>query len=74
MKPEAYREAAGARGPAAEEFDVIVIGGGGSGLAAAAASAQVGARVLVLERQLQLGGTTRLAVGSITRSEERRVG
>lgn len=66
MRPEAYRDAAGARTPLAEEFDVIVIGGGGSGLAAAAASAQVGARVLVLEKQAQLGGTTRLAVGSIS--------
>lgn len=66
MKPEAYREAAGARVPLAEEFDVIVIGGGGSGLAAAAASAEAGARVLVLEKQIHLGGTTRLAVGSIS--------
>lgn len=66
MKPEAREEAAGAPGQPAEEFDVIVVGGGGSGLAAAAAAAQAGARVLVLERQPQLGGTTGLAVGSIT--------
>jgi fumarate reductase flavoprotein subunit len=49
-----------------ESFDVIVIGAGGSGLAAAAAAAQAGARVLVLEKQPQIGGTTRLAVGSIS--------
>jgi fumarate reductase flavoprotein subunit len=66
MKPEAYMEAPGASMPLAEEFDVIVIGGGGSGLAAAAASAEAGARVLVIEKQAQLGGTTRLAVGSIS--------
>jgi fumarate reductase flavoprotein subunit len=49
-----------------DNFDVIVIGGGGSGLAAAAAAGQAGARVLVLEKQPQLGGTTWLAVGSIS--------
>jgi fumarate reductase flavoprotein subunit len=47
-------------------FDVIVIGAGGSGLAAAAAAAQAGAKVLVLEKQSHIGGTTRLAVGSIS--------
>jgi fumarate reductase flavoprotein subunit len=50
----------------ATTFDVIVIGGGGSGLAAAAAAAEAGARVLVLEKQPRIGGTTRLAVGSIS--------
>jgi fumarate reductase flavoprotein subunit len=49
-----------------DSFDVIVVGGGGSGLAAAAAAGQAGARVLVLEKQAQLGGTTWLAVGSIS--------
>jgi fumarate reductase flavoprotein subunit len=48
------------------DLDVIVIGGGGSGLAAAAAAAEAGARVLVLEKQQRIGGTTRLAVGSIS--------
>ncbi|MDB5945123.1 MAG: NAD(P)-dependent oxidoreductase, partial [Ramlibacter sp.] len=50
----------------ADQFDVIVVGGGGSGLAAASASAQAGARVLVLEKQAKIGGTTGLAVGSIS--------
>jgi fumarate reductase flavoprotein subunit len=50
----------------ASAFDVIVIGAGGSGLSAAAAAAQDGAKVLVLEKQLHIGGTTRLAVGSIS--------
>lgn len=47
-------------------FDVIVVGGGGSGLAAAAAAGQAGAKVLILEKQPTLGGTTWLAVGSIS--------
>ena len=47
-------------------FDVIVIGAGGSGLAAAASAAQAGARVLVLERRDRIGGTTAMAVGSIS--------
>ena len=49
-----------------DSYDVIVVGGGGSGLAAAAAAGQAGAKVLVLEKQPTLGGTTWLAVGSIS--------
>lgn len=49
-----------------QAFDIIVVGGGGSGLAAAASAAEHGASVLVLEKQLQLGGTTGIAVGSFT--------
>ena len=49
--------------------DVIVVGGGGSGLAAAAEASHSGGRVIVLEKQHQLGGTTALAVGSIMASE-----
>lgn len=48
------------------EFDVVIVGGGGSGLAAAARSLEFGARVLVLEKQPQLGGTTGMAIGSFT--------
>ncbi len=51
-----------------DEFDVIVVGGGGSGLAAAYSAAQQGGRVLVMEKQPQLGGTTGIAVGSFTAS------
>lgn len=48
------------------EYDVIIIGGGGSGLAAAVRALEYGARVLVLEKQPQLGGTTGMAIGSFT--------
>src|SRR5262245_8147848 len=47
-------------------FDVIVVGGGGSGLAAATSTAQHGGKVLLLEKQVHLGGTTGIAVGSFT--------
>ncbi|QDT93489.1 FAD-dependent oxidoreductase [Gimesia algae] len=47
-------------------YDVIIIGGGGSGLAAAVRTLEMGANVLVLEKQSQLGGTTGMAIGSFT--------
>ncbi|MDB5846602.1 MAG: hypothetical protein JWP29_354 [Rhodoferax sp.] len=49
-----------------EVVDVVVVGGGGSGMAAAIAAAEAGAQVIVLEKNHDLGGTTRLSVGSIT--------
>src|SRR5262245_58606180 len=52
-------------------YDVIVVGGGGSGLAAAARAAQCGARVLLVEKQPHLGGTTGIAVGSFTTNRSR---
>ncbi|MEY2622169.1 MAG: hypothetical protein RIT26_1989 [Pseudomonadota bacterium] len=58
-------------------FDVIIVGGGGSGLAAAVSAAEQGVRVLVLERQNRWGGTSRMAVGSISAagtSWQRRAG
>ncbi len=48
------------------EYDTIVVGGGGSGLAAGVSAAEHGLRVLLLEKQPQLGGTTGIAVGSFT--------
>lgn len=48
------------------EYDVIIVGGGGSGLAAAVRALEKGLRVLVLEKQSQLGGTTGMAIGSFT--------
>lgn len=47
-------------------YDVVVMGGGGSGLAAAVSAAKNGLSVLLLEKQPQLGGTTGIAVGSLT--------
>lgn len=54
-----------------KEFDAIVVGGGGSGLAAAVSAAENGLRVLLLEKQPQLGGTTGIAVGSFTANRTR---
>jgi fumarate reductase flavoprotein subunit len=47
------------------ETDVLVIGAGGSGLAAAVAAAEKGAKVVVLEKQRQAGGTTPFAEGIV---------
>ena len=51
------------------EYDVIVVGGGGSGLAAGLSAAEHGARVLLLEKQPFLGGTTGIAIGSFTAND-----
>ena len=48
------------------QADVIVVGGGGAGLAAAAEAAQAGARVILLEKNPETGGSTSWSVGSIT--------
>lgn len=53
------------------DVDVVVVGGGGSGMAAAIAAAEAGARVVLLEKNPHLGGTTRLSIGSITASGTR---
>jgi len=50
----------------ANEVDVIVVGGGGAGLAAAIEAAERGARVVLLEKNPQLGGSTAWSVGSIS--------
>ena len=44
--------------------DVIVLGGGGSGLAAASEAARAGAKVILLEKNPKLGGSTGWSVGS----------
>jgi fumarate reductase flavoprotein subunit len=46
--------------------DVVVVGGGGSGLASAVSAAQRGVSVLLVEKEPELGGTTKLSVGSIS--------
>ncbi len=53
---------------AALKYDVVVVGGGGGGLAAAVSAAEHGARVLLLEKNAELGGTTGISVGSFTAS------
>jgi len=40
------------------EVDVLVVGGGTAGVIAAIQAARAGAKTLVVERGLQLGGTT----------------
>src|SRR5437764_10370350 len=52
----------------APEFDVAVVGAGGAGLMAAYSAAQSGRRVIVLEKQPEVGGTTALSVGTICTS------
>lgn len=49
-----------------EAFDVVVVGGGGAGLAAAIEARTAGARVVLLEKNAALGGSTAWSVGSIT--------
>lgn len=49
-----------------QEADVIVVGAGGSGLAAAVEAARAGAGVVVVEKNPAPGGSTAMAIGSIT--------
>ncbi len=51
---------------ASHDCDVIVVGAGGSGLAAALSATESGASVLMLEKRSQVGGTSRMAVGSLS--------
>jgi succinate dehydrogenase/fumarate reductase flavoprotein subunit len=57
---------AASRVPLRMETDVLVVGGGGAGLAAAAEAAAAGARVLLIEKNADLGGSTAWSVGSIS--------
>ena len=47
-------------------YDVIVVGGGGAGMAAAIEAASLGRRVILLEKNEVLGGSTAWSVGSIS--------
>ena len=59
------RLAAAAAVDAGSRF-VVVVGGGGSGLAASVSAAENGCRVLLVEKQADLGGATGIAVGMAT--------
>jgi succinate dehydrogenase/fumarate reductase flavoprotein subunit len=48
------------------QTDVIVIGGGGAALAAASSAAALGRRVILLEKNPRLGGSTAWSVGSVS--------
>ena len=67
----------GSNGERSVEADVVVVGGGGAGLAAASAAAELGARVVLIEKGASLGGSTAWSVGSITATgtpHQRRAG
>ena len=50
-----------------EEYDVVVAGGGGAGLMAAVEASERGSRVLLVEKQTEVGaGATGASIGSIT--------
>ena len=48
--------------PMQRTYDVAVAGGGTAGVMAACAAAREGARVIMLEREYALGGTSTLAL------------
>jgi len=47
-----------------DTYDVVVIGAGGAGMVAGAAAAQAGSTVLVLEKNVEMGGNTLVSGGS----------
>lgn len=55
----------------AEIADVVVVGGGGGGLASALAAIEAEAEVTLIESGAEVGGTSRLSIGSITASGTR---
>ena len=51
------------------DCEVLVIGGGGAGLAAAIAAREDGARVILIEKNPELGGSTAWSIGSFTATQ-----
>lgn len=49
----------------AEEYEVVVLGAGAGGLAAASVAAAEGARTLLIEKSLQVGGTAAVSGGMV---------
>ncbi len=52
-----------AQAPIEESYDVVVVGAGGAGIAAAAQAAQNGDTVLVIEKNVEIGGNTLVSGG-----------
>ena len=52
-----------AQAPIDETYDVVVVGAGGAGMAAAAQAAQNGKTVLVIEKNVEIGGNTLVSGG-----------
>lgn len=52
-----------AQDPIEDTWDVVVVGGGGAGMAAAAQAAQNGESVLVIEKNVEVGGNTLVSGG-----------
>jgi len=48
------------------DCDVVVVGGGGAGLAAAIEASELGASVVLVEKNSTLGGSTAWSIGSVT--------
>lgn len=57
---------------AGSDWDVVVIGAGGAGLSAALSAAEAGARVLLLEKQSEIGGNTRISGGYFAAVDPKR--
>jgi fumarate reductase flavoprotein subunit len=56
----------GATENAAQDWDIIIVGGGTAGIPAGIFAARRGARVLIIEASLQLGGTLFLSTGQMS--------
>ncbi|MEM2291740.1 MAG: FAD-dependent oxidoreductase [Nitrososphaerota archaeon] len=52
-----------------EESDVVIIGGGAAGLSSAVKASEQGISTILIEKEENLGGSTLLAVGSVTAAE-----
>lgn len=57
---------------AGSNWDVVVVGAGGAGLSAALSAAEAGACVLLLEKQPEIGGNTRISGGYFAAVDPKR--